>query len=320
MGETVVFDEEILAARMRQAALFPAFDPATLPVDEARRRMNAAALFFNDGEPALPAVEDYVIPGEGADIPARLYLPVTAGRPVAGILYLHGGGWFSCNLDTHDRFARCLARESGAEVLCIDYRLAPEHPFPAALEDSVTAWAWLRRHAPDLGLDPARLMVGGDSAGANLALALAIVERDNGRPVPAATALLYGCFAPVFTTASQRALGDGRVGLTTERMRWYWRQYIGGDLADPPPLAAPSTAQLHGLPPTFVGYAELDPLADESRRLAAKLGRAGVAHELRGWRGAGHGFLQLTRDARLARDATAEVACFLARFQAPFPQ
>jgi len=308
----VVFDEEILAARKRQAVLFPAFDPASLPAEEARRRMNAAALFFNDGEPALPVIEDHVIPGEGADIPARLYKPA-ARDGLAAILYLHGGGWFSCNLDTHDRFARCLARDSGAAVLCIDYRLSPEHPFPAALEDAVAAWAWARRRAPELGLDPGRFMVGGDSAGANLALALAIVERDNFRPIPAAAALLYGCFAPIFTTASQRALGDGRVGLTTERMRWYWRNYIGPDLADPPPLAAPSTAPLHGLPPTFVGYAELDPLADESRRLAAALDRAGVVHELKGWAGAGHGFLQLTRDARLAREATAEIAAFLAR-------
>jgi acetyl esterase len=308
-----VFDAEILAARRRQAELFPAFDPASLSPAEARRRMNAAARHFNDGGPPVAAVSEVGIPGTAGTIAGRLYRPTT-GPGLPAILFLHGGGWFSCNIDTHDRLARCLALESGAAVLSIDYRLAPEHPFPAALFDAIDAWHWLQAEAPALGLDPGHLTVAGDSAGANLALALCVAERDHRRPLPKAAALIYGCFAPVFGTASQTALGDGRVGLTTARMRWYWRSYIGPDLTDPPRLAAPSLAPLDGLPPVHLCFAELDPLADESRHLARAFDRVGIAHELRGWPGAGHGFLQLTRDAKIARDAAGEVARFLARF------
>jgi acetyl esterase len=312
-SETIVFDPEILAARTRQAQLFPPFDPASLPPAEARRRMNEAALHFNDGRPDLASTEDVAIPAGHGAIGGRLYRPTT-GTAVPAILFIHGGGWFNCSIDTHDRVARCLAREAGAAVLAIDYRLAPENPFPAGLHDVIGAWRWLRREATALAIDGSRLTVSGDSAGANLALALCLAERDEGRAMPNAAALNYGCFAPDFETASQRRLGDGRVGLTTDRMRWYWTNYIGPDLEHPPVLAAPSRAELAGLPPIHLCYAELDPLADESRLLARALGRAGVAHELVGWRNAGHGFLQLTRDAAIAREAVAAIAEFLRRF------
>jgi acetyl esterase len=311
----IVFDPEILAARKQQAEHFPAFDPASLPTHEARSRMNQAALFFSDSKPELFAIHALAIEADGREIPGRLYQP-TADQDSAAILFLHGGGWFSCNTDTHDRLARCLALEAGAAVLSIDYRLAPEHPFPAALDDTIAAWRWLHDRAARLGLDRSRLAVAGDSAGANLALALCVAERDAKRRQPAAAALLYGCFAPVFDTPSQRQLGDGRAGLTTARMRWYWSNYLGGDLTRPPLLAAPSLAGLAGLPPIYISYAELDPLADESRLLAAALQRDGVDHELVGWPRVGHGFMQLTRDAAIARTAVAAVGRFLARIRA----
>jgi acetyl esterase len=311
-----VLDPEILAARKRQAEAFPAIDPTALPSGEARRLMNAAALFFSDGGPPLPMVRDVAIPGPAGPIGGRLYGADAAGGAGA-LLFIHGGGWFNCNLDTHDRICRLLARDSGRIVLAIDYRLAPEHRFPAALEDSLAAWSWLNDHAADLGVEPADIAVGGDSAGGNVALALALSVRDGGGAQPSRLALAYGCFAPVFDTASHLALGDGRVGLSTERMRWYWRNYIGPNLDQPPPLAAPSLADLHGLPPVYLCYAELDVLSDESRILAPKLAAAGVAHVLEGWPGAPHGFMQMTRDSALARAAVAKMAAFLKTDSAP---
>jgi len=305
-----VFDPEILAARKRQAESFPAIDPSKLPPAEARRVMNAAAAFFGDGGPPVEAVDDIRVPGPEGPIRARLYRPDT--QPDGGaLLFLHGGGWFNCNIDTHDRVCRLLALGSGRIVLAIDYRLAPEHPFPAGLEDSRAAWQWLAGEAPALGIDPAGIAIAGDSAGANLALAVAVAERDAGGSMPARIALAYGCFAPDFDTESHRALGDGRVGLSTERLRWYWRNYIGPRLDDPPPFAAPSRADLSGLPPVYLSYAELDILSDESRLLSQKLAQAGVPHELEGWPGAPHGFMQLTRDSALARRAVARMAAFL---------
>lgn len=309
-GPNGVFDPEILAARKRQAEAFPAIDPSKLPSAEARSLMNAAAAFFSDGGPPIAGIDDFGIPGPDGPIRARLYRADSHSSGGA-LLFLHGGGWFNCNVDTHDRVCRLLARESGHIVLAIDYRLAPEHPFPAGLEDSRVAWRWLVDKASALGVKSAGVAIAGDSAGANLALALSVAERDAGGPMPARIALAYGCFAPDFDTASQRALGDGRIGLSTERLRWYWRNYIGPRLDDPPLLAAPSRANLRGLPPVYLGYAELDILSDESRLLSQKLIEAGVPHKLEGWPGAPHGFLQLTRDSALARRAVANMAAFL---------
>ncbi len=309
MGPVVVIDPEIVAARKRQAEAFPAIDPATLPPAEARRRMNAAAASFNDGAPPLAAVDDIVIPAPAAEMRARLYRPDSVG---GALLFVHGGGWFNCNVDTHDRVCRLLARDSGRIVLAIDYRLAPEHPFPAALDDSRAAWRWLAAQASALGFDPAEIAVAGDSAGANIALALTLAERDAGGTLPSRIALAYGCFAPVFDTESQTTLGDGRFGLTTARMRWYWRNYIGPNLDAPPPLAAPSRADLRGLPPAYLCYGELDVLADETPMLAQALAQAGVAYQMDSWPGAPHGFLQMTRDSALARAAVAKIAAFLA--------
>ena len=251
-----------------------------------------------------------MIPGPNGDIRGRFYSPVKAGNSGA-VLFLHGGGWFNCNIDTHERICRCLALESGMIVLAVDYGLAPEQPFPSGLEDSRAAWRWLAAQAADFGIEPARVALAGDSAGANLALALAISERDTAGPVPSLIALAYGCFAPVFDTKSQVAFGDGRFGLPTARMRWYWQNYIGTDLDNPPVLAAPLQADLHGLPPVYLSFGELDILADDSRLLAQRLQAAGVTHLLEGWPGAPHGFMQLTRDSALARAAVSKMAAFL---------
>jgi len=302
-------DPEIIAARLKQAASVRAVDFTALPPDEGRAVANAAALFFNDDQPDLAEIRNLSIPGAGGPMRARFYRPVAGSA--GAILYAHGGGWFHCNVDTHDRLMRLLARESGLAVLAIDYRLAPENPFPAALDDTCAAWHWLCANAVSLGVKPDRLAIAGDSAGANIALAAALSLRDEAKAMPVALALFYGCYAPDFDTESHRRLGDGRFGLTTARIRWYWHNYVG-DPAAAPALAAPLRADLAGLPRTYLSLAELDPISDDTRALAERLSSAGVQHELVVWPGAGHGFLQMTRDVAIARKAVDHAAAFLA--------
>lgn len=302
---TITIDPEILAARDAQAMAVPAFDVTKLPIDEGRRLANAASMIFADGKPDLARIEDISIAGPGGPLQLRLYEPA-APRARGAVLYMHGGGWFACNLDTHDRMMRLIAQHSGALVVGVDFRLAPEHPFPAALEDVIAAWEWLVANAASLGIDPARLAVAGDSAGANLALALSIDRRDRALPAPCGGALLYGCFAPDLETESARTFGEGGYGLTHERMQWYWRNYLGAQKDAPPALATPLHADLRGLPPFFLGIADADSVADDSRLLLERLQAAGVKASLSVWANTVHGFLQMTRDVASARAAVRE--------------
>jgi acetyl esterase len=286
----VAIDPEILAVRAAMAAATGPFDILTLPPAEGRALIDKGALTLNDGLPEMASVEEHDVGG----MRVRIYTPPTF---VAGtwLYYLHGGGWFACSVDTHDRMLRMLADLTGAKVLSPDYRHAPEYPYPAPLDDCARGldWAMVQR----LG---GKFVLAGDSAGANMALSLALRLRDAGRP-PAGLALLYGCFAPGLETESARRFGGGGYGLTDERMQWYWRNYLAGTDAVE---AMPFHARLSGLPPAFLGIAEADTVADDSRLLAEKLDQA----RLKVWPGATHGFLQMSRDVALAREAIADVA------------
>jgi acetyl esterase len=296
----VAIDSEILAARAAMAAATGPFDIVTLPSAEGRALIDASAMLLNDGQPEMAKVEDF----DAGGIRVRAYVPHRFDAR-GGIYYLHGGGWFACSVDTHDRMLRSLAASAGAPVFSADYRLSPEQPYPAPLDDATRGWDWVADHAVDFGADPARFAFGGDSAGANLALALTMRLRDAGRIMPLGCALLYGCFAPGLDTESGRAFGAGGYGLTRERMAWYWSNYLAGTDAIE---ATPLYATLAGLPGCFLGIAEADTVADDSRLLRERLEAAGVPAELRVWPGATHGFLQMTRDAAIAREAVGDVA------------
>ncbi len=300
-------DPEILRARALMAQAAPPQDITKLPAAEGRRLINLAAEVINDGKPDLPHVETFHIAGPGGSLRVRLYRPQAACGPGA-IYYIHGGGWFACNIDTHDRMLRFLAARSGLAVFSLDYRLSPENIYPAALKDCIAGWQWLRANAPHLCIDPSRIAITGDSAGANLALALCIFERDAGRPLPAASALLYGCFAPGIETASRARYGTGQYGLTGARMDWYWSNYLGGHKPAPPYLATPYNADLRGLPPHYIGIAECDILADENRMIAERLASAGTRVDVAVWPKLTHGCLQMTRDVNAARQAVTAVA------------
>jgi len=316
MNQSADIDPEIVRARAFMAAAAPAFDITKLPPEEGRRLTNLVAMALNDGKPDLPVVETITIEGPGGLLRTRLYQPEGAAGSSA-IYYIHGGGWFACGVDTHDRMLRFLAQQSGLSVYAIDYRLSPEHPYPAALEDCLAGWRWLRTHAESFRIDPSRISIAGDSAGANLALALCINERDAGQRLPIASALLYGCFAPNIETASRARYGTGVYGLTGLRMDWYWSNYLGAHLPAPPYLATPLHAELHGLPPHYIGIAECDVLADENRMLAQRLAEADVPVKLDVWPTLTHGSLQMTRDVQAARAAVTAIAKTLAGWASP---
>ncbi|WP_432508982.1 alpha/beta hydrolase [Kineococcus auxinigenes] len=235
----------------------------------------------------VAAVEDTTVPGAAGDLPARLYRPQPAqdGTAPPVVVFFHGGGWVTGDLDTHDGQARMLAAESGAVVVSVAYRLAPEHPFPAAPDDAVAATAWVRENAAGLGGDPERVAVAGDSAGGNLAAVAA--QSPAGRGL-AAQLLVYPAVAGGREFPSVRENADAPF-LDAEAMRWFGGHYRG-DPADVrfAPLDAPSLA---GQPPAVVGVAGFDPLRDEGTAYAEALAAAGVRVVLRRYDDLVHGFL-----------------------------
>jgi acetyl esterase/lipase len=213
-----------------------------------------------------------------------------AEGPLGAIVYFHGGGWVVGSLETYDALARALANAAGAVVVNVGYRLAPEHPFPAAVDDCFAAAQWAGDHAAELGAEPGRLAFGGDSAGANLATVVARRARDAGGPELVHQLLVYPALDPTRSSASYRELGEGYL-LSAEDMQWYWHQYIG--CADPShPDLAPAGADLAGLPSATVFTAEYDPLREEGEAYARALEAAGVDVELKRWEGVTHGFFR----------------------------
>jgi acetyl esterase len=310
---TSAIDQDIVVAQQALAGLVVPSDPLVQSPQELRRNAEISAALWADGLPEIAHVEDLNIPGPGGALRARWFDPrVEESGHAPAIFFLHGGGWTIGSVDTHDRLMRCLAAATGWPVLGIDFRLAPEHPFPAALDDCLAAFAWLSGRAGQLVVDPARIALVGDSSGGNLALATAISLRDGRKlPPPMALALLYPCLSPSMDSESHRVNGDGRFGLTTERLSWYWRNYWPDQTGVPPTLVAPLGARLEGLPPVYACLAELDPLADDACELADCLATADVAFKLDCWPGAVHGFMQMTRDVPLARQAVTAAAEFL---------
>ncbi len=300
---------EILA--MLQARALPPYE--TMPAAEARAECELRNAFWNQDPPALPEVDEVTIEGPRGPLQLRLYVPQGAGEPAPAIVYLHGGGWVIGSLDSHDHVCRRLARAAGIKVVSVGYGLAPEHPFPQGLTDVVHALRWLSEHGASEGIDPGRLALAGDSAGANLALAACLRLRDAGQPLVRAAALVYGCYSADLDSPSHAAFGGGPYFLTTSAMRWFWNHYVADPAARSDPLASPLWADLRGLPPLYLSAAELDPLRDDSARLAHRLIDAGVEFDFRLWRGVTHGCFQMSRMLPRAELFVAEVAGFLAR-------
>jgi acetyl esterase len=222
-GET---NDPDVALILEEAAAAGLPDVSTLPVGQARAQVEATNAPWNRPVPELTAVEDLSIAGAGGSIRLRHYRP-SLERRLPVILYAHGGGFVVCSLDTHDRLMRLLAQRTGAAVIGVDYRLAPEHPYPAALGDCLAAHSWLHAHGREVGLEAGRLVMAGDSAGANLALATLLALRDGQEPLPKGGALFYGCYWSRLDTRSHARFGDGTWHLSTDQMAWFWRHYLG---------------------------------------------------------------------------------------------
>jgi acetyl esterase len=299
------------AAILARAAAAPPIDYMTMEIGEARTLFHRNSVYWNSVPVALPDCRDVAIPGPAGAFRARLYRPRATGvMPV--LLYVHGGGWTFGSVDSHDRCMRLLARDSGAAVLGIDYRLAPEHPFPAALHDTRAALDWIVTHGVAAGLDPRRIALGGDSAGANIALAALIDRRDSGAAALAGAVLFYGCYAPMLDTESHQRFGSGAYVLSTVRMRWFWRNYLGALPETTRSLAAPLHADLTGLPRLFLNAAGLDPLLDDTLMLAQRLAHAGIGYELDLIPGTIHGCMQQTAEEPAAAASLARAAAYLA--------
>jgi acetyl esterase len=264
----------------------------SLPVPETRQAFAGIAAFGGPPEP-LAKVELRRIPGPSGEIPLRIYTPEGTG-PFPGIVYFHGGGWVIGTLDTHDGVCRQLAKRSGAVVVSVDYRLAPEHKFPAAPEDCYAATLWVAENAAKIGADARRLAVGGDSAGGNLAAVVSLMARDRAQPKIAFQLLIYPVTDYSYDTASYRENADGYL-LTKDSMVWFWNHYLrsAGDGAQP--YASPLRARdLKGLPPAMVVTTEFDPLRDEGEAYAERLRQAGVPVKLKRYDGLIHGFFMMT--------------------------
>ncbi len=275
--------QQLLAAL--EAAGLPPFEHMTVP----QAREATKGFIDLQGEPEEIDTEDRTIPGPAGEIPIRVYTPAGDGpKPV--IVYFHGGGWVIGELDTVDNPLRRIANRTGAVVVSVDYRLAPEHVYPAAFDDSYAATAWVAEHAAELGGDPERIAVSGDSAGGNLAAAVAIAARDRQGPRLAAQLLIYPVTDFDFTTESYGQNGEGYL-LTKGSMQWFWAHYLGAQDLGKDPYACPARADdLAGLPPAFVVTAEFDPLRDEGEAYAAKLRIAGIDVTAKRYDGMLHGF------------------------------
>jgi len=261
------------------------------------------------GEPETVAkVENRTVPGPRGEIPVRIYTP--EGRaPFPVLVYFHGGGWVIGNLDTHDPLCRHLANAAGCVVVSVDYRLAPEHPYPAAAEDAYAATRWTAANAVALGTDAARLAVGGDSAGGNLAAVVALMARDRGGPPLVFQLLVYPVTdTPASDHPSYRENADGYF-LTRDMMHWFWSHYCGRDVDVADAYLCPLRARdLGRVAPALVITAEFDPLRDEGEAYAGRLREAGVPVRLRRYPGMIHGFFGMGALLTKAREATRDAA------------
>jgi len=279
-----------------------------LPPVEARA--NAMPPELGGPEQPVHQVVNRKVPGDGGLIPVRVYRP-SAASPLPALIYFHGGGFVLGGLDMVDRTCRAMANASGCVVISVDYRLAPEHPFPAAADDAFAATQFVAEHAADFGVDPSLIAVGGDSAGGNLATVVALRARDAGGPALAFQLLVYPLVD--FTdhdSGSMREFAEGHF-LTTAIMDYFADHYLPPGVDRRQPWVSPLKANLAGLPPASVLTAECDPLRDQGEAFAARLKQAGVQTALKRYDGMIHPFFGLGGIFDGAREAVADASAAL---------
>ncbi len=280
-----------------------------LSVADARKAFEAL-------KPPIPPepiahVEDRTIPGPAGAIPIRVYRAANVATPAPAVVYFHGGGWVIGDIESHDNLCRAIANRSQAVVVSVDYRLAPEHRYPAAAEDCYAATRWVAEHGAEIGVDGARIAVAGDSAGGNLAAAVALMARDRSGPALRHQVLIYPVTDANFDTPSYRENATGYL-LSREGMEWFWAHYVPNEAQRKEAYASPLRAEkLTLLPPATVITAEYDPLRDEGEAYAARLRDAGVATVATRYDGQIHGFVSLFEIFDAGKKANEQIAATL---------
>lgn len=308
------WDPEMAAftvAAEAEAAKYPPVK-VELPLEPHRRINDLLGLRTAVGGPVMAENVDRWISIRGRNVRCRVYRAQTE-KPAPTLVYFHGGGWVWANIDTHDRMVREYAAAGGVHAVSVDYALSPEAKFPQALFECADVVRWVAENGAQWGLDGSRILLGGDSAGGNLALGTALLLRDTDGPALKGILANYPVSDSRFDTPSYQEFGAGGYGLNTERMKFYWDVYVTHDADRLNPLAAPLRADLRGLPPVCVLLAELDVLRSEGEVLVGKLRAAGVDTETQTFAGVVHGFLRATSTVSKAREAVAAAGAWMRR-------
>jgi acetyl esterase len=294
---------------LEQMLKLPRFE--TLSVEQARA---LATQYNSEGKAAaLPvaSVVNRMIPGPGGELPVRIYTPEGNG-PFPLMMYFHGSGFVMCSLDTHDRGCRNYCNAARCVVVSVDYRLAPEHKFPAGPEDCYAATRWAAAHAGELNADPRRMVLAGDSAGGNMVAVTALMARDRGGPPLCGQLMIVPVTdypKPGYPSYVENGQG---YGLTAAGMRWYWGHYLNHESEAEHPYASPArAADLRGLPPALIITAELDVLRDEGEYYGKRLAQAGVPVQVTRYDGVHHGFFGMQAVLDKSKAAMAEVIAWL---------
>lgn len=299
----------------RRAEQYPG--SADLPIREQRRIAEEVRRPLATGGPTPAHVQDYQVPVAEREVRVRVMNGVP-GEQRPCLVFLHGGGWMLFSLDTHDRMMRELAVRAGIVVAGIDYSLAPELRFPGQLDEIRAVVAWLGERGGGVGIDAKNVCIGGDSAGANLALATCMSLRDAGRQdVIRGMLLCYGVYDGTFDTESYDRYGDARYNLGRDEMRGFWAGYVASSSDYANPLASPLRADLSGLPPAFMIVAECDVLHDENLAMAAKMAECGVDVRHKVYPGTTHSFLEAVPMAKVSEEALADAAAWLESLSRP---
>src|SRR5260370_33018803 len=291
------------AGKLLQEKGLVAPDRTVASIPEVRAATDRIGAFLGEGSVPLRQERDLSLPGPHGQVPCRLYRPDGIERPPL-IVYAHGGGFMQGSLNSWDHFLRELVRQSGVAALSVDYELSPEVKFPVAFDEMVAMVRLAAREGAGLGIDPTRLALGGDSAGANLALAVALAMRDAGERALRFQLLIYGCFSTDCDSPSWQRFGQG-AGLSQTQMRWIWETYLERPEQKADWRAAPMVADLKGVAPAHLIVGSLDPLLDDSNNLAGRIKAAGVPCQLTIYQGINHGFIRYGRLIGTARRAIA---------------
>src|SRR3954452_23446658 len=301
--------ELITAGKLLQEKGLVVPDRTVAPLSEVRAAQDRVGAFLGEGSVPFKDERDLLLPGPHGQVPRRLYKPDGVANPPL-LVYAHGGGFMQGSIPSWDHFLRDLVRQSGVAALSVDYQLSPEVKFPVAYEEFLAMTGLAAREGAGFGIDPTRVAVGGDSAGANLALAAALAMRDAGERAVRFQLLIYCVYSTDSDSPSWQRFGQG-AGLSQSQMRWIWETYLASPEQQKDWRAAPILADLKGVAPAHLVVGSLDPLLDDSNNFAAKLKAAGVPCDLTVYEGLNHGFIRYGRLVGTARRAVAECAAAL---------